>query len=77
MRVPTPTYGVKKDTTVTILNYLIPAGLIAVSLVLLAGLANMLKNGSPNTSQRLMRWRVGLQLFTIIVVMCGVYLSNQ
>jgi hypothetical protein len=61
---------------VTIFNYLIPAGLVAVSLVLLAGLANMLRNGSPNTSQRLMRWRVGLQLITIIVVMCGVYLSN-
>jgi peptidoglycan biosynthesis protein MviN/MurJ (putative lipid II flippase) len=59
-----------------IFNYLIPAGLVAVSLVLLAGLANMLRNGSPNTSQRLMRWRVGLQLITIIVVMCGVYLSN-
>ena len=60
----------------TIFNYLIPVGLVAVSLVLLAGLANMLRNGSPNTSQRLMRWRVGLQLITIIVVMCGVYLSN-
>ena len=60
----------------TIFNYLIPAGLVAVSLVLLAGLANMLRNGSPNTSQRLMRWRVGLQLITIIVVMCGVYLCN-
>ncbi|NCG10703.1 MAG: twin transmembrane helix small protein [Alphaproteobacteria bacterium] len=60
----------------TIFNYLIPAGLVAVSLVLLAGLANMLRNGSPNTSQRLMRWRVGLQLITIIVVMCGVYLNN-
>ena len=60
----------------TIFKYLIPAGLVAVSLVLLAGLANMLRNGSPNTSQRLMRWRVGLQLITIIVVMCGVYLSN-
>ena len=66
----------KEDTTVMIFNYLIPAGLVAVSLVLLAGLANMLRNGSPNTSQRLMRWRVGLQLFTIIIVMCGVYLSN-
>lgn len=66
----------KEDTAVMIYNYLIPAGLVAVSLVLLAGLANMLKNGSPNTSQRLMRWRVGLQLFTIIIVMCGVYLSN-
>ena len=60
----------------TIFNYLIPAGLVAVSLVLLAGLANMLRNGSPNTLQRLMRWRVGLQLITIIVVMCGVYLNN-
>ena len=60
----------------TIFNYLIPAGLVAVSLVLLAGLANMLRNGSPHTSQRLMRWRVGLQLITIIVVMCGVYLNN-
>ena len=66
----------KEDMTVTIFNYLIPAGLVAVSLVLLAGLANMLRNGSPNTSQRLMRWRVGLQLLTIIIVMCGVYLSN-
>ena len=66
----------KEDTTVTIFNYIIPTGLAAVSLVLLAGLANMLRNGSPNTSQRLMRWRVGLQLFTIIIVMCGVYLSN-
>ena len=66
----------KEDTKVTIFNYLIPAGLVAVSLVLLAGLANMLRNGSPNTSQRLMRWRVGLQLFTIIIVMFGVYLSN-
>jgi len=61
---------------VTIFNYLIPAGLVAVSLVLLAGLANMLRNGSPNTSQRLMRWRVGLQLITIIVVMCGIYFSK-
>ena len=60
----------------TIFNYLIPAGLVAVSLVLLAGLANMLSNGSPNTSQRLMRWRVGLQLITIIVVMCGIYFSK-
>ncbi|HCV48342.1 MAG: twin transmembrane helix small protein [PS1 clade bacterium] len=60
----------------TIFNYLIPAGLVAVSLVLLAGLANMLRNGSPNTSQRLMRWRVGLQLITIIVVMCGIYFSK-
>ena len=66
----------KEDKTLTIFNYLIPAGLVAVSLVLLAGLANMLRNGSPNTSQRLMRWRVGLQLLTIIIVMCGVYLSN-
>ncbi len=57
-----------------LVNMLIPAGLIAVSLVLLAGLYNMLRNGSASTSQKLMRWRVGLQFITIIIVMLGFYL---
>ncbi len=41
----------------------------AVAVVLLLGLVNMLRGGNPNTSQKLMRWRVGLQFFAIIVVM--------
>ena len=33
----------------------------AVFAVLLAGLWNMIRGASPNTSQKLMRWRVALQ----------------
>ncbi len=44
-----------------------------VFLVLVAGLINMVRGGSPNTSQRLMRWRVGLQFLAILVVMTVLY----
>jgi len=40
----------------------------AVALVLLLGLANMLRAGSANRSQTLMRWRVGLQFLAILVI---------
>ena len=38
------------------------------SLVLLLGLVNMLRQGSANKSQTLMRWRVGLQFLAIVVI---------
>jgi hypothetical protein len=41
----------------------------AVLVVLCAGLANMLLEGSSSRSQHLMRWRVGLQFFAIVVIM--------
>ena len=50
---------------------LVAIGLVFV--VLLAGLVNMVRGGSPNTSQRLMRWRVGLQFLAILVVMIVLY----
>ena len=40
----------------------------AVALVLIAGLVNMLRQGSANTSQTLMRWRVGLQFLAIVII---------
>jgi len=40
----------------------------AVALVLILGLVNMLRQGSANTSQTLMRWRVGLQFLAIVVI---------
>jgi NADH:ubiquinone oxidoreductase subunit H len=58
-------------------TYLIPIGLGAVALVLLAGLFNMLRGGSASTSQKLMRWRVGLQFVTIIVVMLSLYIAGR
>ena len=60
-----------------VVNYMIPLGLAAVTAVLLAGLLNMLRSGSSSTSQKLMRWRVGLQFATVVLVMLGFYLSGQ
>jgi len=48
----------------------------AVALVLVAGLVNMFRAGSNNTSQQLMRWRVGLQLLAIIVIMVAIYFTK-
>ena len=48
---------------------LVPIATIAVAFVLLLGLVNMLRGGSPSTSQRLMRWRVLLQFIAIMVIM--------
>lgn len=41
----------------------------AVAVVLLLGLANMLRGGSANTSQKLMRLRVILQFVAIIAIL--------
>ena len=40
----------------------------AVAVVLVLGLVNMLRQGSANTSQTLMRWRVGLQFVAIVII---------
>jgi hypothetical protein len=49
----------------------------AVLVVLLMGLVNMFRGGSSNTSQKLMRWRVGLQFVAIIVLMASLYFSQR
>lgn len=41
----------------------------AVAVVLLLGLVNMLRGGSANLSQKLMRLRVLLQFIAIVVIM--------
>jgi hypothetical protein len=48
----------------------------AVAIVLALGLLNMLRGGDPSRSQKLMRWRVGLQLVAIIVVMFVIWLKT-
>lgn len=58
------------ETTVRLLTVL---AALAVFLVLLAGLWNMMRGTSPNLSQKLMRWRVGLQFLAIVIGMLLVY----
>jgi hypothetical protein len=45
--------------------------------VLLLGLINMMRGGSPNTSQRLMRLRVLLQFVAIIVAMTALWAMGR
>lgn len=49
-------------------NFIAAIAIGAVFIVLLAGFANMIRGGNPNLSQKLMRWRVGLQFVAIIVI---------
>lgn len=61
----------------SILYNLVPIAIGAVAIVLLFGLWNMLKGGSPNVSQKLMRLRVVLQLVAIVVIMAAIYLMKR
>lgn len=62
--------------TASIFDYLIPLALAAVTLVLIAGLWNMMRGGSASLSQTLMRWRVGLQFAAIILIMLALYFTT-
>ncbi|MGD1036777.1 MAG: twin transmembrane helix small protein [Roseiarcus sp.] len=42
--------------------------ILAVAVVLVLGFANLLRQQAGDTSQRLMRWRVGLQFLAIVIV---------
>ena len=54
-------------------HYMVPAAIISVAIVLLLGLVNMMRGGSPNRSQQLMRLRVLLQFVAIIVIMVTIW----
>jgi len=54
-------------------TYFVPLAIGAVAVVLVLGLVNMMRGGSPNTSQRLMRLRVLLQFIAIIVIMITIW----
>lgn len=56
---------------------LLPIAVGAVALVLLMGLVNMMKGGSPSRSQNLMRLRVLLQFIAIIITMITVWAMGR
>ena len=58
-------------------TYFVPVAIGAVAVVLLLGLINMMRGGSPNTSQRLMRLRVLLQFVAIIVIMITIWAMGR
>ncbi|MDB5503827.1 MAG: hypothetical protein JWR89_3729 [Tardiphaga sp.] len=58
-------------------NILLPVAAGAVLLVLLLGLFNMMRGGSPNRSQKLMRLRVLLQFVAIVITMATVWAMGR
>ena len=56
---------------------LVPLAVGAVAVVLLLGLMNMMRGGSPNTSQKLMRWRVLLQFIAIVIIMVTIWAMTK
>ncbi len=62
--------------SITTSNYIVLAAIIAVAAVLFFGLFNMMRGGSANLSQKLMRWRVGLQFVAIVIIMGVLWLRS-
>ena len=56
--------------------YLVPAAIVAVAIVLFLGLFNMMRGGSPNRSQKLMRLRVLLQFVAIVIIMATIWIMR-
>ena len=55
----------------------VPIAIGAVAVVLVLGLVNMMRGGSPNLSQRLMRMRVLLQFVAICITMFALWVMGR
>lgn len=60
----------------TLLYHATTVAVVAVLIVLIMGFGSMLSGKSPNLSQRLMRWRIGLQFCAILIIMAYVLFAH-
>ena len=58
-------------------HLLVMAALAAVAVVLLLGQWKMMRGGSANRSQTLMRWRVILQFVAIVLIMATLWMMGR
>jgi len=57
-------------------HVMVPIAIGAVALVLLLGLINLMRGGSPQRSQKLMRLRVLMQFIALIVIMLTIWIMR-
>lgn len=57
-------------------HYIVPLAIIAVAVILGMGLVNMMRGGSPNRSQSLMRMRVLFQFIAIVIIMTTIWIMH-
>ena len=62
--------------TLFLTKVLIPIAMAAVVIVLLMGLINMMRGGSPNRSQNLMRMRILMQFIAIVITMTTIWIMG-
>ncbi len=60
----------------TFLYYASTVAVFAVAITLLLGLRTMMTGTSPNLSQKLMRWRVGLQFCAILIIVAYAVITH-
>ncbi|GLS31717.1 MAG: twin transmembrane helix small protein [Mesorhizobium sp.] len=60
----------------TVFNILAILVMVAVVIVLIRGLANMLRGGSGNTSNKLMQMRVLLQFIALVLILLAFYFNR-
>ena len=78
MRWPATGVGARRRAMSDFLSqYLVAAAIVAVAIVLLLGLVNMMRGGSPDRSQKLMRLRVLLQFVAIVVIMATIWAMGR
>jgi hypothetical protein len=58
-------------------HVLVPIAVGLVAFVLLLGLINLMRGGSPQVSQKLMRLRVLMQFVAIIVIMLTIWAMGR
>ena len=56
---------------------LVPIAIAIVAVILLFGLWNMMRGGSPNTSQNLMRARIVAQFVAIVLIMAALWIMGR
>jgi CHASE2 domain-containing sensor protein len=54
-------------------NLLLGGAVVVVALVVVLGLVNLLRGADAAVSQRLMRWRVGLQFAAVLLIVGILY----
>ena len=61
----------------SLFQILIPVALAAVAVILGLGLWNMMRGGSANRSQSLMRMRILFQFVALVVVMAALWFAGR
>lgn len=61
----------------TVARLLVPLAVAAVAVILFLGLWNMMRGGSPNRSQNLMRARIIAQFVAIVVILAALWIMGR